>query len=31
MGMGIMVIVTLYWLKKRLDKKNSDEIKTHLN
>ncbi|MHB8103084.1 MAG: metal-dependent hydrolase [Methanosarcina sp.] len=31
MGMGIMVIVTLYWLKKRLDKKNSDDIKTHLN
>lgn len=26
MGMGILVLMTLYWLKKRLDKKNSDDI-----
>ena len=25
-GMGILVLMTLYWLKKRLDKKNSDNL-----
>lgn len=26
MGMGILVLMTLYWLKKRLDKKNSEDM-----
>jgi membrane-bound metal-dependent hydrolase YbcI (DUF457 family) len=26
MGMGIMVLMTLYWLKKRLGKKDSDDL-----
>jgi LexA-binding, inner membrane-associated putative hydrolase len=26
MGMGILVLMTLYWLKKRLDKKGSDDL-----
>jgi hypothetical protein len=31
MGIGIMFIVTLYWLKRRMDKKNSDDIKIPSN
>ena len=31
MGMGIMFIVSLYWLKKRMDKKNSDDVKIPSN
>jgi membrane-bound metal-dependent hydrolase YbcI (DUF457 family) len=28
MGMGILILMTLHWLKKRLDKKKSDQLKS---